>query len=606
MPWLKRWSAVLVLILLLPAPAGAGGSGNLSPELRDRLDQAGTHQVIVVYDSPPGQAERELLERWGSSVHWYDILPAARATLTSERLRAMDDLAGIARIVPDQGLEWTLAESTRTLRAGRAIEDLGYDGAGVGVAVVDSGIDPTHPALEDNVVANVRVTRTGHVVPINQDATGHGTHVAGIVAGTGAKSPQGSFQGVAPEANLVGVDVSQDFTTSTVLTAFDWIVEHRHAYDIRVVSASWGRTDQAYDPQDPIVRASSRLVEKGIVVVYSAGNAGPGESTLSVEAQNPDVVTVGAVNDATEIAPYSSRGPATTDVVKPDVVAPGEEITSTKATASTGGDSLLGGLLGGGEQESSTANTYYTTLSGTSQASPHVAGLAALLIGADPDLTPAEVKAALRASAVDLGAEGPDPVYGYGMADAKAALHLVLGLEPPRNVLVDGGTEIYTFRGEVTGAQGRAIQTFPAFHAHGDGAVESTFPVKPGASSIRVTFAWRPADAGFEVYLSDGERTYGPYTDSTEQGPERVVTFERSEDLSSGTWSVVAEPEGTNLHYRTSVAVSYATQGDQADPGTPTPGRDLGPALILIAVLVAAMAVAGLLFYKRRSARAAA
>lgn len=598
MPRLERLAVLVTVLLLAPAPV-LGASGATVPGVQDVVETGdGPYDVIVTFRTDPTEAARTTLARWSPTVDVYASADAAHVTLERSELAALDRVDGVARVDPDDPLEYTLDSSKRVVRADRSIEDLPYEGEGVGVAIVDSGIDQSHPGLEDQVVANVRVRSDGTVVPITEDHEGHGTHVAGIVAGTGARSPSGSHDGVAEGAHLVGVDVSDEFTTSTVLAAYDWIIDHKDAYNIRVVSASWGRTERSYSPSDPIVKASSELVEHGIVVVYSAGNEGPSEGSLSVEAQNPDVITVGAVDDSTEIATFSSRGPADGDVVKPDVVAPGVDITSTKALADPGG--LVGSLLG---DDTSSEQTYYASRTGTSQASPHVAGIAALLISADPSISPAGVKAILKETAADLGPEGPDPSYGHGLADAEAALHLALGREPPDNVLTDGGQETYTFRGEVSGADGPAVQTYPTFRSHADGVAEASFPVKPGASKIRVTFSWRPADADFEVYLSDGARTFGPYTDAERDGDRRTITVTRSEGVEQGEWSVLADPGGVRADYRTTATVSYAPASSQSDRGTPRPGPDVGPAVILTLVgATGAMLVAVVVWRRRRGA----
>ncbi|HET6403661.1 MAG TPA: S8 family serine peptidase [Candidatus Thermoplasmatota archaeon] len=351
----------------------------------------------------------------------------------------------------------------------------GLDGSGVTVAVLDSGIDATHPDLARRVKQNVRLT-DGRFGPAVGDPDGHGTHVAGVLAASGDAS-QGRWTGVAPGVELVGIDITSRFTTSSAVLAYDWLLAHHEELDVRIVVNAWGRVGdgERYDPRDPVLRAIDRLVDRGIVVVFSASNRGPGPGTLSLEAMHPRVVTVGATDAAGLLARYSSRGPVAADTpwTKPDVVAPGDGVVAPRSLQS---------LPREGDPD-----PLHTAYSGTSQAAPHVAGIVAMMLQQRPQLTPADVARALRTSAIDLGAPGPDEATGYGLVDAHDALRVAAGLAPERtHILVTGGADRYHDAAPLTPTARRGILDLVT---RADVVWETPFPVKPGARQLRVDAA---------------------------------------------------------------------------------------------------------------------
>jgi hypothetical protein len=367
----------------------------------------------------------------------------------------------------------------------------GLTGAGVTVAVVDSGIDLLHPDLVGRVKANVRLVE-GRFVPSEGDRDGHGTHVAGIVAASGDGSG-GRWHGVAPAAQLVGIDISGRFTTASALLAYEWLLAHHEEHGIRVVVNAWGRVPngETFDARDPEIRAIDRLVADGVVVLFSASNRGPGPGTLSLEAMDPRVITVGATDAAGQPMSYSSRGPVAAPVpwTKPDVVAPGDMIVAPRSS--------------GVAPRTDDPDTLYTRYSGTSQSVPHVAGIVAHMLEADPTLMPDEIAVALRASAIDLGATGPDDATGFGLVDGRDALRVARG-EPARrdNVLITGGPDVARDETDLR-ATGRRnlldLVTQP-------GVVwETPFVVKPGAREVRVDAQIDGAQA-IAIELAQGSR----------------------------------------------------------------------------------------------------
>ena len=285
----------------------------------------------------------------------------------------------------------------------------GVNGQGIGVAVVDSGIS-SHAALSKKVIANVNFVTGDTVV---SDTYGHGTHVAGIIAGTG--SPAASVTplyngGIAPGAQIINVRVlgaNGTGLTSDVIAGIDWAIANRLKYNIRVINLSLGHP--VYEPSatDPLCEAVARAVQAGIVAVVAAGNSGKSADgrmvlgSITSPGNSPLALTVGALNtwgtvnrSDDSVTTYSSRGPTRFDLaVKPDVAAPGNKIISLQANGSYL-PSMYPALHVAG-----TGNNAYMTLSGTSMAAPMVSGGVALLLQGTPSLTPAQVKLALQSGA---------------------------------------------------------------------------------------------------------------------------------------------------------------------------------------------------------------
>lgn len=283
----------------------------------------------------------------------------------------------------------------------------GYKGQGVTIAVIDTGIDP-HPDLKDRIV--------GFQDFVNKktepyDDQGHGTHCAGDAAGNGSESG-GKYVGPAPEAKLVGVkvlDKNGSGTFSDVIAGIQWAVDNKAKYNINVISMSLGGSASESYKDDPVAQAVEKAVQKGIVTVVAAGNEGPGAKTIGTPAHAEHVITVGAMDDKGTVsraddnmAYFSSRGPTRYDgLTKPDISTPGVNIKSTKP--------------GGG----------YQSMSGTSMATPFMAGLVALMLSAKPNLTPAQVKSLYMETADKFKNYGPND-QGAGVADPMKAIDKAL------------------------------------------------------------------------------------------------------------------------------------------------------------------------------------
>ncbi|HEX2049718.1 MAG TPA: S8 family serine peptidase, partial [Actinomycetota bacterium] len=345
------------------------------------------------------------------------------------------------------------------------------DGRGVGVAVVDSGVDGTHPDLESRMGGNVKIicsapqfvvtSATGgftqciapkHVVEADDTDSlsggGHGTHVAGIVAGTG-KASGGRYHGAAPGATVYGVSVGTVLVVENALDGLAWVLENhdRVSPAIKVVNNSWGSSYRPYDPQNgPFHKATWKLQEalvaEGVTVVFAAGNGGGNGTTPTTSAEcinpTPGIVCVANYDDRNTgtrdgvIASTSSRGRTDQPENWPDVSAPGSLIISTCR--------LTLPVCNAHRSPVVDPPNLYAQLSGTSMAAPHVAGIVAQMYQAKPkSLTPARVEDVLEDTAYKFQWGAPyttDPFNaddtssfekGHGLVDALAALQLLLG-----------------------------------------------------------------------------------------------------------------------------------------------------------------------------------
>lgn len=293
----------------------------------------------------------------------------------------------------------------------------GFTGKGQTIAVIDSGIFP-HADLKDRIVGWMDFAE-GKKKPA--DRYGHGTHVAGVAAGSGVKS-QGAIKGVAPEANLVGVRIA---SIADAIKALDWVIANKDELNISVVNMSLGDIPTRGWKNDPWAQATQKAIDAGLTVVVSAGNEGPNPGTIATPGILPSAITVGAIDDRGTLDPsdddltrFSSRGPTIDGLGKPDVVAPGKRVFSTLAPSSSFDIATFPKAEGG-----------YFAISGTSQATPMVAGLVAILKQANPDLTQADLQAILKESAHKYPNLQKASV-GAGLVQADHALELARNWNP--------------------------------------------------------------------------------------------------------------------------------------------------------------------------------
>ncbi|MFC9848480.1 S8 family peptidase [Streptomyces sp. NPDC060223] len=314
--------------------------------------------------------------------------------------------AKVASIRLDGRVEAALDRSVAQIGAPEAWQ-AGYDGKGVKVAVLDTGVDATHPDLTDRIDAQKNFSDATDTV----DRVGHGTHVASTIAGSGAKSG-GTYKGVAPGARLLVGKVLDDSGSgyeSGIVAGMQWAV----AEGAKVVNLSLGGPDTA--GIDTLEQAVNDLsAGSGTLFVIAAGNDGPDEGTIGSPGSAAAALTVGAVDREDATADFSSRGPTADGSLKPDITAPGVDIVAAHAAQGTDGDPAADG---------------YVSMSGTSMATPHVSGAAAILAQEHPDWTGEQIKAALTASAKPLAGVSAY-TQGTGRTDVAKAITQQLTSSP--------------------------------------------------------------------------------------------------------------------------------------------------------------------------------
>src|SRR3989440_488201 len=400
-------------------------------------------EVIVNYDETvtTRDAVTNSMLNLGAGVVQFKNLELVAGVATPAQINAIAALPGVQSVYLNRQLQYygrpggayalLLHESVPTIRAD-AVQAIGITGKGVGIAILDSGIDglynpdlvyPTHTVQNVKVIFNLSdvVTFKGPApkplkqgvdifvenLPNSETSVGHGSHVAGITAALG-KASGGYYKGVAPGANVVGIGTGDILFIFWALAGFDYILDHQQAYNIKVVNNSWG-TSGAFDPHDPINEATKQVTKRGITVVFAAGDDGPEQYTLNSYSVAPWVIGVAAgckigVVDPTNseahcmlddgsnplvptnneprahvLADFSSRGTPGDPLYHPDITAPGVHIVSTRASTGT--------VLNGDDanhdvricQINATNLAFYTCASGTSMASPHIAGVVALM-----------------------------------------------------------------------------------------------------------------------------------------------------------------------------------------------------------------------------------
>ncbi|SFS66999.1 S8 family peptidase [Marininema halotolerans] len=343
--------------------------------------------------------QKNLQSSHASHSTYYSSIQTYRVHLTLKQLQETVTCPEVRRIYLDRKVYTLLDVATKATNAPIAWEH-DNEGDGATIAIVDTGIHP-HPDLtkpQSRIIAFKDFVKN-KTKPY--DDNGHGTHCAGDAAGNGFSS-QGNYRGPAPEAKLIGVKVlarEGSGNLSTVIAGIQWCIDHRAQYQIRVISLSLGSRSMTNYEDDPVSQIVERAWEHGIVVVAAAGNDGPDSGTISSPGNHPRIITVGATDDHGEpngtkqtIASFSSRGPTLDGISKPDIVAPGTDIVSLRVKRC-----YIDKM-----SPETRVGEHYCTLSGTSMATPIVAGLVALLITRHPDWSPDQIKEALIKHASDI------------------------------------------------------------------------------------------------------------------------------------------------------------------------------------------------------------
>ncbi|GAB4274035.1 S8 family peptidase [Thermincola ferriacetica] len=396
----------------------------ISADLASKIKNNSNSIVPIIVQTKQGLQEQHktrIQQSGGKLKHDLSLIKGFSADLPASAIEEMSKDEDVVQISYDTEVRACLDTAVPAINAPAACA-VGFTGKGITVAVIDTGIYP-HPDLTQPTNRIIAFKDFINKKTSPYDDYGHGTHVAGIIAGNG-KMSNGQYKGVAPEANLVGVKVLDNTgggRSSDVIAGIQWVVQNKATYNIKVINLSLGAPATQSYATDPLSQAAGAAWDAGLVVVAAAGNNGPAAGTINTPGINPHIITVGAVDDRGTIdtkddviADFSSRGPTIDGLTKPDLVAPGVNITSLAADTSylPKKNSGPGGKPGRtseattqGKPAQTTISNYYVTMSGTSMATPMVAGATALLLEQNPEWTPEEVKRQMMSDAVDLGFE---------------------------------------------------------------------------------------------------------------------------------------------------------------------------------------------------------
>ena len=414
------------------------GIGDMVERYHDHplfLDEDGTLPLIIDFDHTPTPADVAMLEREIGYEHAWDLplIDAVAGRVPHNMVLEATTLPGVVMLELDGIVQVQNGDAAVVHEVDLAQQATGYDGSGVTVAVIDTGIDGLHVGLDDmdddNSTNDPKII--GFYDPVNNpdkvngtevfpyDDQGHGSHCAGTVAGTGA--PTFEHPGMAPGAFLVGVkvlDAGGSGSFAVVMAGMQWTVDYRYEYNIRAASMSLGGPgpiEWTSSEEDSVNRFANEMVRAGISMLIAAGNSAA-PATIGTPGGAEDVITVGALNKNTAIAEYSSQGPTEEGRVKPNVAFVGSDVMSVAHNTGDG----------------------YVAFSGTSMATPGVAGTVALMLQANPDLSPFDVRNILQETATyrqchymlanepcledGIPKNRQNNVYGHGHVEALAAV----------------------------------------------------------------------------------------------------------------------------------------------------------------------------------------
>jgi serine protease AprX len=487
-------------------------------------------------------------------------LPVAGVLATPAEIQALAKQPNVVSIFPNKQLSYYNYESRQISGAARVTDNPGdfgkavpYSGRGVTVVINDSGVDGTHadlqygPHLVQNVLGTTNLAAWDSMLPITYTegvpqtdlGSGHGTHCAGIVGGTGAKS-NGLYRGVAPGADLVGYGSGAVLLVLDAVGGLDYAVTNQNSFrsPVRVISNSWG-TGGTFDPTDPVSISTYEAYKKGIISVFAAGNDGPGEDTHNPYAQAPWNISVAAGEKNGRLTDFSSRGKrfetgtftmpdgkSWTYFNEPTITATGVDVISTRD---------LAGALPPLEAEND-ANTidpaylpFYTHMSGTSMATPHVAGIIALMLEANPNLTPAQIKDIIEKTATNMTGREPWEV-GAGHINAYDAVAMAQGIRTDYGKTVNS---LRTFNSNASLKSGGSLDFSVLFAPAAVAPEEKSFTVGPNTAWITASATVDTNTVALVLTSPTGER-YG----SAISLPELGSTIKVTAPATPGTWKI--------------------------------------------------------------------
>ncbi|HLF89685.1 MAG TPA: S8 family serine peptidase, partial [Anaerolineales bacterium] len=542
----------------------------MDPALQNEIDLLGLAaplEVVIVFSDMGRSPDVAAL---ATTYFEMSSLPMAGAILTGAQIMDIASWPEVYSITLNQDLEYFLHESVAYIGADQVWTNYGQTGGNAVVAIVDSGIDATHPDLlyGAQVIQNVKVLpmqASQENVPLTDTSSGHGTHVAGTIAGNGYMSG-GYYRGVAPDAKLVGLGAGEGISILVATQAYDWVLTHHAEYGIRVVSNSWGSTGGSINLRNPVVYATFEAYKQGMLSVFAAGNDGSYD-VMNPYSLAPWVVSVAAGDKSGALADFSSRGLDGDYFKHPDITAPGVDIYSTRSK--TIGITALDPLP---NPIDPTWTPSYTVMSGTSMATPHVSGAAALLFSSNPQLSPDQV--------IDLLIANTDPMPGYLLHEAGYGYMNVLAafedsLDETGNLSAFlAGEQVNTWE-DVLGFDPNQPSEYdeyiyegfvPAGATEASAPIDHTFTVTEETLYVDIQLIWDPqAEDAFDIEVLDPQgRVVISSGNGLEEGEGALFV-----PTETGTYTLRMYPfAAVAVNYTATIKISYGTGPSNWPPNT--------------------------------------
>ena len=557
----------------------------------------GRIEVLVDFDHMPTAANEELLAHGaGFEASWrFHHVPIIAGSVAVDRLPELLALPGVVFLTHNSPVELLLDGAIPEHNVNQ-VWDLGFDGTGITVAIIDTGIDPDHLSINDmdddaectattiqgvpNPPCQKKIVAfydalddsaddgSGETTPY--DDHGHGSHCAGIATGTGEGSQEAygaEYRGVAPGAQLVGVKVlsgSGGGSFEEVMRGMEWTIDNQQKYNIRAASMSLGGVwlaELTQEQEERLTHVANMMVAAGIALTIAAGNSGY-YGSIGTPGAARDVITVGATEHDRELAFYSSKGPTHEGYIKPNIAAIGSSVWSVQNDDSVSGEAT------------------YVAYSGTSMATPMVAGMVALLNEANPDLSPLMVRSILESTAEYRWLTHPvrpNNDYGWGFPEMDAALAEAELVDPSINLSLDPDTPQVTHRETYDDGNSTSEVNITRWFVRQDGALHFLKGGPGNASAIE----WR------NVLLYDSWHTLAAYDG------DFSIPLENSglEPGNHTLWVRLAGPQGISAPVGITIHL--------AEP-LPAVGAEAGlPLLLLAGALLGILAAVGVLLWRR-------
>lgn len=551
-------TAVFLVVGLSTTHAGDNPTAKYDAALAAALDNVSAAtplEVVIVFDDTAVSAQVEAL---ASDFLMMSELPMAGAILTASQVEQVATFAGVESITLNQELEYFLHESVEMLGIPEIWNTYGQRGGNpnVTVAVIDSGIDAAHPDLlyGQKVLQNVKMTPLGVGVEnvINTDNTsGHGTHVAGTIGGFGTMS-NGHYTGVAPDVGLIGLGSGEAIAILTAVQSYDWVLANHEQYNIRIISNSWGTSGGELDIRNPINIASYEAYKKGILTVFAAGNDG-GYDILNPYSIAPWVISVAAGDKSFNLAGFSSRGKDGDFYKHPDITAPGVDIYAARCSCwGVTATSLINPV-------NPAWTVHYASLDGTSMATPHVSGVAALILSQNPQLSPDQVMDILFSSATPM----PDYAFfevGYGYLDGLGAFEASLNVTGNLDAFLAGDREqsMELAMGIDTDTLVYDTVSYKGYSAVGATTMpanEYPIPVSDEVVIVHVDVSWTPAEEdAYDIEVVDPAGNVVASSGNSVGEAESVLFVPQT----TGTHTLRVLPfAGVNAQYTATINTGY-------------------------------------------------